>query len=267
MKRKFLNLQYILLLLLWLLATPIVHSQYANLKFENLDTAEGLSSSTCTEIFQDSEGFLWFGTIDGLNRYDGYGFQIYRPIPNDPNSISNNRVNAITEDKYGNLWIGTSNGLNVFDKATQKFFRIDLFNDSSIGLSSSVIINDVLYDGVNGELWVATKNGMVKVLLGQFESPSYDDLRVTYFLNSEGKASPVMMRAARKHLGLEAKETIIIGDTMATDILGGVQLGYTTILTLSGVSKKEHIKDYPFKPDLIIDSVAKLNLKTAMALQ
>ncbi|MBK5192393.1 MAG: HAD family hydrolase [Flavobacteriaceae bacterium] len=84
---------------------------------------------------------------------------------------------------------------------------------------------------------------------------------------SVGKPSPVMMRAARKYLGLEAKETIIIGDTMDTDILGGIQLGYTTILTLSGVSKKENLVHFAFKPDLIVNSVADIDLEAALSLK
>ncbi|MBU2525415.1 MAG: HAD-IIA family hydrolase [Flavobacteriaceae bacterium] len=81
---------------------------------------------------------------------------------------------------------------------------------------------------------------------------------------SVGKPSPVMMRSARKYLGLNAEETIIIGDTMDTDILGGVQLGYTTILTLSGVSTQESMNDYAFKPDLIVNSVADINLEDVL---
>jgi NagD protein len=84
---------------------------------------------------------------------------------------------------------------------------------------------------------------------------------------SVGKPSPVMMRADRKYLGLEARETIIIGDTMDTDILGGVQLGYTTILTLSGVSKKNTLDDYAFKPDLVINSVAELDIVKVLELK
>lgn len=84
---------------------------------------------------------------------------------------------------------------------------------------------------------------------------------------SVGKPSPVMMRSARKYLGLEARETIIIGDTMDTDILGGVQLGYTTILTLSGVSQRENLVDYAFKPDLIVNSVADINLDKVLSLK
>ncbi len=75
-----------------------------------------------------------------------------------------------------------------------------------------------------------------------------------------GKPSPVMMRSARKALGLETAETTIIGDTMDTDIRGGVQMGYKTILVLSGITKKEHLGRYAFKPDLVIDSVNELIL-------
>jgi len=84
---------------------------------------------------------------------------------------------------------------------------------------------------------------------------------------SVGKPSPVMMRAARKFLGLEASETIGIGDTMATDILGGVQLGYTTILTLSGVTTVDNLNDYPFKPDMVISSVKELDINKALSLK
>ncbi|MEP5913001.1 MAG: two-component regulator propeller domain-containing protein, partial [Flavobacteriaceae bacterium] len=102
-------------ILLCCLAHFFATAQFNNSKFENLDTVDGLSSSTCLTIFQDTEGFLWFGTIDGLNKYDGYEFTIYKSILNDPNSISNNRINAIEEDIHGNLWIGTNNGLNCFN--------------------------------------------------------------------------------------------------------------------------------------------------------
>lgn len=84
---------------------------------------------------------------------------------------------------------------------------------------------------------------------------------------SVGKPSPVMMRAARKYLGLEARETIVIGDTMGTDILGGIQLGYTTILTLSGVSKKTVLDEYAFKPDMVINSVADLDIEKVFTLK
>jgi NagD protein len=75
-----------------------------------------------------------------------------------------------------------------------------------------------------------------------------------------GKPGPVMMRGARKALGLETAETTIIGDTMDTDIRGGVQMGYKTILVLSGITKKEHLIRYAYKPDLVVESVNEIKL-------
>jgi NagD protein len=75
---------------------------------------------------------------------------------------------------------------------------------------------------------------------------------------SLGKPSPVMMRAARKELGLQTDETVMIGDTMETDILGGVQMGYKTVLVLSGGTKREDLAHYAFEPDLVIDSIGDL---------
>lgn len=76
---------------------------------------------------------------------------------------------------------------------------------------------------------------------------------------SVGKPSPVMMRAARKELGLATSETVMIGDTMETDILGGVQMGYRTVLVLSGGTRREDVDQHAFAPDLIVDSLADLD--------
>lgn len=78
-----------------------------------------------------------------------------------------------------------------------------------------------------------------------------------------GKPGPVMMRSARKALGLETAETTVIGDTMDTDIRGGVQMGYKTILVLSGITKKEHLIRYAYKPDLVVDSINDIKLPLA----
>ncbi|AYB35003.1 HAD-IIA family hydrolase [Chryseolinea soli] len=75
-----------------------------------------------------------------------------------------------------------------------------------------------------------------------------------------GKPGPVMMRSSRKHIGLETADTTVIGDTMDTDIQGGVQMGYRTILVLSGISKNEELKKYAFKPDLVVNSVNDIEL-------
>src|SRR5450755_2745616 len=77
---------------------------------------------------------------------------------------------------------------------------------------------------------------------------------------STGKPSPVMMRSARKTINLETADTTVIGDTMDTDIQGGVQMGYKTILVLSGITKKEELGYYAFKPDMIVESVNEIKL-------
>lgn len=78
---------------------------------------------------------------------------------------------------------------------------------------------------------------------------------------SVGKPSPVMMRAARKEIGLQTPDTIVIGDTMETDILGGVQMGYNTVLVLTGWSKKEDLAASAYQPDLVIDSIADFRIE------
>lgn len=75
-----------------------------------------------------------------------------------------------------------------------------------------------------------------------------------------GKPGPVMMRSARKSIGLETAETVVIGDTMQTDIRGGVQMGYKTILVLTGVSRREDFSQFAFKPDMVVESINDIEL-------
>jgi len=82
---------------------------------------------------------------------------------------------------------------------------------------------------------------------------------------SVGKPSPVMMRAARKELGLTTDQTVMIGDTMDTDMLGGVQLGFRTVLALSGTTRESDLMRYAFRPDLVVDSIADLRHEDLIA--
>lgn len=81
---------------------------------------------------------------------------------------------------------------------------------------------------------------------------------------SVGKPSPYMLRAARKEIGLTTDQTIVIGDTMETDILGGVQLGFHTVLVLSGGTREDDLRRYPYRPDVIVNSIADLNHNSVM---
>ncbi len=93
-------------------------------RFSHLGISNGLSQNSVHCIFQDSEGYIWLGTQDGLNRYDAYSFRIFRHNKSDSISISDNFITGITEDNAHNLWIATRNGVNRFDRKTEKFDRI-----------------------------------------------------------------------------------------------------------------------------------------------
>src|SRR5687767_9272831 len=92
------------------------------MRFDHISIEQGLSQSSVRVIFQDSRGFLWFGTEDGLNRYDGYTFKTYKPDPDAPQSLSDRWISSIVEDKAGILWIATRlGGLNYYDPRTEQF--------------------------------------------------------------------------------------------------------------------------------------------------
>lgn len=92
--------------------------------FHNYSIEEGLSQSVVNCMYQDTRGFLWIGTQNGLNRFNGYDFTQFLYNPDDTNSISNNWIYAINGDKEGNLWIGTKNGINKYIPAENRFVRI-----------------------------------------------------------------------------------------------------------------------------------------------
>lgn len=155
-----------------------------NIRFESIDVDEGLSQQSVQAIFQDSKGFMWFGTQEGLNRYDGVKFTVYKPEINNPYSISDTWIEAITEDESGNLWIATENGMNKFDRDNGKFTRF-IPNHNNSGLNHKVI-NAVLASRYNN-LWVATQKGLNKYL--------YEEQRFTPFNFLTGDGSSVNILA------------------------------------------------------------------------
>ena len=127
-----------------------------SLRFMNLGLQDGLSQSTVLVTLQDRFGFLWIGTEDGLNRYDGYMFKIFRPDLNNPDSVSDRWITSIFEDSQGYLWIGTrQGGLNRYDFETGKF-QYYLNNPLDQESISSNYITSIL-ENAKGELWIGTK--------------------------------------------------------------------------------------------------------------
>lgn len=120
---------------------------------------KGLSQNTVQCIMQDSRGFMWIGTWDGLNRFDGYKFQIFRPDYSSPDgNLSCESINALVEDNNGNIWVGTDKGLNVymFKADTFKTYYFSFYNNNSLPSDS---IGSLAFDKT-GNLWIGTNKGL-----------------------------------------------------------------------------------------------------------
>ena len=143
-----------------LAVTTSSFAQNQQLHFTHFGTAEGLSELNPNCLLQDSRGFIWIGTADGLNRYDGYEFKIFRNDVKDNASIGNNYVQDIIEDKSGNIWAATvGGGLNKFDRNTNRFHRY-LHDEKDKSSLSSNFISKLALDR-SGKIWVGTqKDGL-----------------------------------------------------------------------------------------------------------
>jgi ligand-binding sensor domain-containing protein/signal transduction histidine kinase/DNA-binding response OmpR family regulator len=144
----------ITILLLWL-----GNAAFAQLSFDHLSVTNGLSQSTVLSICKDSRGYMWFGTRDCLNRYDGKGVKIYRTDPDDPSTISaEDYIYALLEDKQDNLWIGTQNGLNRYIPEKDAFERIPYDPKNPKSISDKIVLS-ILADS-KGRVWFGTNNGL-----------------------------------------------------------------------------------------------------------
>ncbi|MCP4898189.1 MAG: hypothetical protein GY906_14545, partial [bacterium] len=130
-----------------------------DLRFDRISIEDGLSQAGVLTIVQDNAGFLWMGTQDGLNRYDGYEIKVYRNDPDDPDSLSNNFVYAIFLDRSDRLWIGTlGGGLNRYDAATDSFTKYRHDDEDSESLSDDQV--RAVFEDRAGRLWIGTSGGL-----------------------------------------------------------------------------------------------------------
>ncbi|MEG9438561.1 hypothetical protein JAO29_20665 [Edaphobacter sp. HDX4] len=127
------------------------------MKFTHLTTNDGLSQGYVVAILQDRRGFMWFATRNGLNRYDGNDFVVYKNNPNDPGTLSSNFIQDLMEDDHGHLWIATNTGVNNFDPATERCTRYlhDPKNPNSLNGAS---VKSIAQDS-RGFLWFGTEDG------------------------------------------------------------------------------------------------------------
>lgn len=142
-----------------LLSAGVNHAQTEQIKFERISVEQGLSQNTVHCMLQDRRGFLWFGTNDGLNRYDGHNFVVFRHNLADSHSISNNTIRAIIQDTAGALWIGTeAGGLNKYDPRTGRFVHWINAPDNPHSLSHNHVTS--LVQDRTGVLWIGTHRGL-----------------------------------------------------------------------------------------------------------
>ena len=148
------------LLVLMICMTSMLHAANSDIIFQRLTINDGLSLSSVYCVFQDSKGFMWFATEDGLNKYDGEKFTIYNHTPGAQNSLSNKWVESILEDKQGMIWLGTRHGLSRLDPTTDRITSYLAENSSSNSLANDTVVCLAL----NGDfLWVGSRSGLNRI--------------------------------------------------------------------------------------------------------
>ncbi|PKG85144.1 hypothetical protein CXF85_05930 [Colwellia sp. 75C3] len=135
-------------------------AQDTSFRFKRLGLEDGLSQVSVNSIAQDANGFIWFATQDGLNKYDGYKITTYRHQPSDPNSIINNHIFAIFKDSRNNLWIGGYGGLSKYEPKTDNFTHYNSPSLSNSNGKSAYI--QALFEDSDGELWLSSNIGLYR---------------------------------------------------------------------------------------------------------
>jgi len=133
-------------------------NQAQDLTFRNITSEDGISQSEVYCFLQDSKGYMWIGSLDGLNRYDGYTIETFKMSEEEPNGLIHNTIYSLAEDKFGRIWIGTAEGLNLYDPISQQMFAIPNFFSGKI-----ISIGALLAD--NRNLWIGTSNGLFRMSL------------------------------------------------------------------------------------------------------
>ena len=145
-----------------LFGSALAFCQSSTVRFRHISVEQGLSSSQVTSIVQDRKGFLWFGTTQGLNRYDGYDFNVFRHNTNDSTSLSNDLVLSLLAARNGTVWVGTFMGLNRFDEATGTFTRYNFGNSSQTTKGVDDNVFHLAEDG-DGAIWAGCRSGLYRV--------------------------------------------------------------------------------------------------------
>lgn len=145
-------------MLLWLAQCPTLLAQgKLNFEFSFLTEKDGLSNNHILSMIKDRDGFLWIGTLDGLNRYDGSHFVIFKTNHKDATTLANNAVHSLCEDTEGNIWAGTDDGVCYYDKRTNKFQSFKEFKGQKFARCFHIACDK------NGDIWFADGLGLYRL--------------------------------------------------------------------------------------------------------
>ncbi len=146
----------ILLFVVFMLSCSGLYARYPVFKATRLTLQDGLSDDMVLCALQDKRGFMWFGTRNGLNRYDGYRITTFTRDQNDPYSLSDASVHSLCEDRHGRMWVGTADGLNLFDPVSERFTHYRYAAHNPSGILPGVLIS--ICEDRFGCLWLVTNN-------------------------------------------------------------------------------------------------------------
>ena len=156
-------------------------AQSQSVRFNSISIDNGLSQNMIKCILQDNKGFMWFATWDGLNRYDGYNFKVYKNINNDSSSLRFNKVRTLFEDHKGVLWVGTfGGGLSRFNPEKENFMNLVHIQEDSNSICSDRVLK--IFEDSYNRIWVGTENGL-SVFDNNNLSSSAEDIKTIKFIN------------------------------------------------------------------------------------
>jgi signal transduction histidine kinase/ligand-binding sensor domain-containing protein/DNA-binding response OmpR family regulator len=236
-------------------------------------TDKGLSNSLINKVYQDRKGFIWIATENGLNKFDGVRFSIYRHRITDTASLKNNYVRSLYEDSHGNFWIGCINGLQLYDRATDSFSEVRIQrNGEEVNPHITAII-----ERSNGEIWMSTSGqGVIRVLQSEavietelsermnnlFLNTIFEDSKCNLWIAAEGKGlfryTPETgeLKNFRAVQGLTNDDVVAICEDIQGNIFAGTLNGGLYVL-------KTIESEAVFQP-VLYNNKTTLNIKTLM---
>ena len=210
----------IFIIILFVFSKKINAENPNDIIFENISVKEGLSQLSVVAIFQDSKGFMWFGTRDGLNRYNGYDFEVFQHDKSDSTTISDGYIRCISEDSEHRIWVGTTDGLNCFERETKTFKHYNI-NLSSHSTDLNQI--DCMLPSSGNKIWIGKKDGL-------------------YLLDySNEKSILKKILSLRINTIVQNNNQLLIGTSVSNPIVYDIKSNKTSNITFTGINIPKNI--------------------------